>query len=80
MDVLIINAVPVLLSETNNIVIHGEPGVSNAAGAALWTIDHALQAATLGISEVYFHQGVGFMYNFVCLLLPHSIFSVRIYS
>ena len=52
-------------SETNSIACHGAPGVSNTAGAALWTIDYTLQAATLGIKELFFHEGVGYKYNFV---------------
>ena len=52
-------------SETNSIACQGAPGVSNTAGAALWTIDYTLQAATLGIKELFFHQGVGYTYNFV---------------
>jgi len=52
--------------ETNSIACHGAPGVSNTAGAALWAIDYTLQAATLGMQEVHYHQGIGFKYNFVC--------------
>lgn len=40
-------------------------GVSNAAGAAIWALDYALQAATHGIRRVYFHEGIGFSYNLV---------------
>ena len=57
-------------SETNSIACHGAPGVSNTAGAALWTIDYTLQAATLGIKELFFHEGVGFKYNFVGATIP----------
>lgn len=39
--------------------------MSNTAGAALWVIDYTLQAATLGITEMFFHEGIGFKYNFV---------------
>ena len=62
---VVTNISSVLRSETNSIACHGAPGVSNTAGAALWVIDYTLQAATLGMSEVYFHEGVGFKYNFV---------------
>lgn len=55
----------VLYRETNSIACHGAPGVSNTAGAALWTIDYTLQAATLGIKELFFHEGVGYKYDFV---------------
>ena len=41
--------------------------MSNTAGIALWAVDYTLQAATLGISEVFFHEGVGYKYNFVRL-------------
>ncbi|KAI0666081.1 glycoside hydrolase family 79 protein [Trametes maxima] len=54
-----------ILGETNSIACHGAPGVSNTAGAALWAIDYTLQVATLGIKETYFHEGVGFKYNFI---------------
>lgn len=54
-----------ILGETNSIACHGAPGVSNTAGAALWVIDYTLQAATLGITEAYFHEGVGYKYNFI---------------
>ncbi|KAI0631256.1 glycoside hydrolase family 79 protein [Trametes polyzona] len=54
-----------LASETSSTACHGTPGLSNTAGAALWTIDYALQAATLGIKEVFFHEGIGYPYNFI---------------
>ncbi|RPD70303.1 glycoside hydrolase family 79 protein [Lentinus tigrinus ALCF2SS1-7] len=53
-----------VLGETNSIACHGAPGVSNTAGAALWTIDYTLQAATLGVKELFFHEGIGYKYNF----------------
>ena len=55
--------------ETGSIACHGAPGVSNTAGAALWVVDYTLQAATLGITELYFHEGVGYKYNFVSFQL-----------
>lgn len=62
-------------SETNSVACQGAPGVSNTAGAALWTIDYALQAATLGIKELFFHEGIGFRYNFVSIVHSTSIFA-----
>ncbi|KAI0787956.1 hypothetical protein C8Q74DRAFT_1315715 [Fomes fomentarius] len=56
---------PYILGETNSIACHGAPGVSNTAGIALWVIDYTLQAATLGIQEAFFHEGVGYKYNFI---------------
>jgi hypothetical protein len=44
---------------------HGAPGVSNVAGAALWTLDYTLFASTLRISQVFFHEGIGFKYNLI---------------
>ncbi|KAI0676340.1 glycoside hydrolase family 79 protein [Trametes maxima] len=53
-----------IIGETNSAACHGSPGLSNTAGAALWAIDYVLQAATLGVQEVYFHEGIGYTYNF----------------
>ncbi|KDR81787.1 hypothetical protein GALMADRAFT_221653 [Galerina marginata CBS 339.88] len=53
------------LGETNSDSCHGIPGVSNTAGAALWTLDHALHASQIGITRLYFHEGVGFKYNLI---------------
>lgn len=46
--------------ETNSFSLHGVPGVSDSAEAAIWLADYALQAATLNVKEVDFHGGVGF--------------------
>ncbi|PCH41758.1 glycoside hydrolase family 79 protein [Wolfiporia cocos MD-104 SS10] len=54
-----------ILGETNSIACHGAPGVSNTAGAALWAIDYTLFASTIGIRELYFHEGIGYKYNFL---------------
>lgn len=54
-----------VLGETNSYSCHGAPGVSNTAGAALWGLDYALLAGQLGITRLYFHQGIGYKYNFV---------------
>ncbi len=54
-----------VLGETNSFSCHGAPGVSNTAGAALWGLDYALFAGQLGITRLYFHQGIGYKYNFV---------------
>lgn len=51
------------LGETGSFFGHGQPGVSNSAAAALWMIDYSLQAACNGISELRFHQGVGYNYS-----------------
>jgi hypothetical protein len=54
-----------LPSETNSIACRGAPGVSNIAGAALWALDYTLQSTSLEITEVFFHEGIGYKYNFV---------------
>ncbi|KAH9999196.1 glycoside hydrolase family 79 protein [Russula compacta] len=59
------NGLTYVLGETNSFSCHGTPGVSNTAGAALWALDYALFASQLGISRVYFHQGIGYKYNFI---------------
>ncbi|KAH8810928.1 glycoside hydrolase family 79 protein [Xylogone sp. PMI_703] len=51
------------LGETNTFSGHGQPGVSNSAAAALWMIDYCLQAASVGIKGLQFHQGVGYNYS-----------------
>ncbi|KAF8148679.1 glycoside hydrolase family 79 protein [Crassisporium funariophilum] len=54
-----------VLGETNSYACHGAPGVSNVGGAALWTLDYALFASQIGISRVFFHQGIGYKYSLV---------------
>ncbi|KAJ7363940.1 glycoside hydrolase family 79 protein [Mycena albidolilacea] len=54
-----------VLGETNSYSCHGAPGVSNTAGAALWTLDYALFSSQLGISKVFFHEGIGYKYNLI---------------
>jgi len=56
-----------VLGETNNCPLHGVPGVSNVAGAALWALDYALFARQIGITRVFFHQGIGYRYIMVCV-------------
>ena len=51
------------LGETNSFYGHGQPGVSNAAAAALWMIDYVLHAATIGVDGLHLHQGVGYNYS-----------------
>jgi hypothetical protein len=46
---------------------HGEAGVSDVVGTALWVLDYSLFASTQGIERIHFHQGVGYKYNFVSL-------------
>ncbi|KAF8150688.1 glycoside hydrolase family 79 protein [Crassisporium funariophilum] len=63
-----------VLGETNSYSCHGAPGVSNTAGAALWSLDYLLFATQLGISRVFFHQGIGYKYSwFQPVTLTRSI-------
>ncbi|KAE9403649.1 hypothetical protein BT96DRAFT_936280 [Gymnopus androsaceus JB14] len=52
-----------ILGETNSYSCHGAPGVSNTAGAAIWTLDYAL--FSIGVKQTYFHDGIGFKYNLI---------------
>ncbi|RDB31001.1 Beta-glucuronidase [Hypsizygus marmoreus] len=54
-----------VFGETNSYACHGAPGVSNTAGAALWTLDYLLFATQIGISRVFFHEGIGYKYNLI---------------
>ncbi|KAF9466484.1 hypothetical protein BDZ94DRAFT_170407 [Collybia nuda] len=54
-----------VLGETNSYSCHGAPGVSNTAGAALWALDYVLFATQVGVSRVFFHEGVGYKYNLI---------------
>ncbi|KAF7327593.1 Glycoside hydrolase family 79 protein [Mycena kentingensis (nom. inval.)] len=54
-----------VLGETNSYSCHGAPGVSNTAGASLWTLDYALFASQIGVSQLFFHEGIGYKYNLI---------------
>ncbi|KAF5380765.1 hypothetical protein D9757_007088 [Collybiopsis confluens] len=54
-----------VLGETNSYFGHGAPNVSHSAGSALWALDYTFFATELGIQRVYFHEGVGYKYNFI---------------
>ncbi|KAH8199545.1 hypothetical protein TruAng_006296 [Truncatella angustata] len=51
-----------VIGETNSIACQGLAGVSDVFGAALWSIDYALYAASLNVSSMYFHMGLGYRY------------------
>ena len=46
-------------------------GVSNTAGAALWALDYTLYASQIGVTQVHFHDGIGYKYNFVSFTFIH---------
>jgi hypothetical protein len=52
-----------VIGETNTYSGHGQEGVSNSAAAALWVVDYSLQAAAIGVSTVFYHQGIGYNYS-----------------
>ncbi|KAF6757178.1 hypothetical protein DFP72DRAFT_248807 [Ephemerocybe angulata] len=54
-----------VLGEVGSVSCHGATGVSDTAGAALWALDYALHSASMGISRVFFHQGIGYKSNFL---------------
>ncbi|KZT42000.1 glycoside hydrolase family 79 protein [Sistotremastrum suecicum HHB10207 ss-3] len=54
-----------IFGETNSYFNHGVPDVSDASGAAIWLTDYSLFAATLGVANLYFHEGVGYKYNLI---------------
>ncbi|KIL67493.1 glycoside hydrolase family 79 protein [Amanita muscaria Koide BX008] len=54
-----------VFGETNSYACHGASGISNTGGAALWALDYTLYAASIGVSRIFYHEGVGFRYNFV---------------
>ncbi|KAF8349020.1 glycoside hydrolase family 79 protein [Amanita rubescens] len=57
------NGFDYVLGETNSISCHGAPNVSNTAGATLWSLDYSLYAASIGVSRIFYHMGVGFRYT-----------------
>ncbi|PSN61113.1 hypothetical protein BS50DRAFT_651926 [Corynespora cassiicola Philippines] len=54
--------VPYVLGETNSIACQGLTGVSDVFGAAVWSVDYALYAASLNVSGIYWHMGTGYRY------------------
>jgi hypothetical protein len=54
---------PYVIGETNSIACQGLAGVSDVFGAAVWSIDYALYAASLNVSNMYWHMGTGYRYS-----------------
>lgn len=50
------------MGETGTVACHGEEGVSNTLGAALWELDYALTGAAKGFDRFMFHNGQGDYY------------------
>ncbi|KAI0407220.1 glycoside hydrolase superfamily [Xylaria palmicola] len=54
---------PLVMGETNSASCSGKSGISDTFGAALWTVDYVLTAASLGFRKVYFHLGARSEYS-----------------
>ncbi|OJD31273.1 glycoside hydrolase family 79 protein [Diplodia corticola] len=54
---------PLVLGETNSVSCSGRSGISDTFGAALWTVDYVLLAASAGIAKTYFHLGAQSEYS-----------------
>lgn len=52
-----------VLGETNSVSCSGRSGISDTFGAALWSTDYVLMAASIGIPKVYFHLGAQSQYS-----------------
>ncbi|KZV62776.1 glycoside hydrolase family 79 protein [Peniophora sp. CONT] len=55
---------PYVFGEANSYPCHGVIGVSDTAGASLWAL-YVLFSAITGVEHVYFHEGIGYKYNFI---------------
>ncbi|KAG9665286.1 hypothetical protein KCU64_g50, partial [Aureobasidium melanogenum] len=49
--------IPLVFGETNSASCSGRSGISDTFGAALWSVDYVLLAASIGMPKVYFHPG-----------------------
>lgn len=52
-----------VFGETNSASCSGRSGISDTFGAALWSIDYVLMAASIGMPKVYFHLGAQSQYS-----------------
>lgn len=57
------HGLPFVIGETNSIACEGAAGVSDVFGAAVWSVDYALYAASLNVSNMYWHMGTGYIYS-----------------
>lgn len=62
-----------MFGETNSASCSGRSGISDTFGAALWSVDYVLLAASIGMPHVYFHLGANAEYSsFVPLPYEHK--------
>lgn len=52
-----------VFGETNSISCSGRSGISDTFGAALWSTDYVLMAASIGMPKLYFHLGAQSQYS-----------------
>lgn len=52
-----------VFGETNSASCSGRSGISDTFGAALWSVDYVLLAASIGMPKVYFHLGAESQYS-----------------
>ncbi|PSR75193.1 hypothetical protein BD289DRAFT_487210 [Coniella lustricola] len=52
-----------VFGETNSVSCSGRSGISDTFGAALWSVDYVLLAASIGLPKVYFHLGAQSQYS-----------------
>lgn len=52
-----------VFGETNSVSCSGRSGISDTFGAALWSADYVLMAASIGMPKVYFHLGAQSQYS-----------------
>lgn len=52
-----------VFGETNSVSCSGRSGISDTFGAALWSTDYVLLAASIGMPKVYFHLGAQSQYS-----------------
>ena len=70
-----------VISEANSINCGGRRGISDGIEGGLWALDFALDAATEGVSSVYFHGGLTdcLAYSPICLRDNGSVRAQGVY-
>jgi hypothetical protein len=51
-----------VLGETDSIACQGATNVSDVFGAAIWSVNYAFYAASLNVSNIFWHMGTGCCY------------------
>lgn len=75
------NVLPMTLNESNSASCSGQPLVSNAYAASLWSLDYQLMVAQTGISRLQFHTNTAAICgDFQPRLSPNYPISYRYYG